>query len=128
MFYDHGASLRNVLHYAAESKRPDRLPVMLYLLDRGADLNAIKWQHDAQAYNLWSRFGLGTPLHHAVMSGYIDRVRLLLDHGADTTMMDSNGDTALQLAQEKGRADIVSLLAEMRAGTRTNGIKSTADT
>ena len=128
MFYEHGASLQDVLHYAAESKRPDRLPVMVFLLDRGADSNAIKWEHDEQAYQLWSRFGLGTPLHHAVMSGHIDRVQLLLDRGADAGILDSNGDTALQIAQEKGKADIVALLAGLRAGTRTNGIKYTVDT
>lgn len=48
-----------------------------------------------------------SPLHSAVQKGHTDVVQLLLERGADTTIRDNSGKTALDLT---ARADIRSLL------------------
>lgn len=51
------------------------------------------------------------PLHVAALNGYTDIVRLLLEQeGLDTTHTNNEGKTALDLAREKGFAEIVQLL------------------
>jgi hypothetical protein len=50
------------------------------------------------------------PLHQAVTGGYIDIVRLLLQHGADRSLADKRGTTALELARQHNHGEIVSLL------------------
>ena len=51
------------------------------------------------------------PLHVAALNGYTDIVRLLLEQeGIDTTRTNNDGKTALDLAREKGFAEIVQLL------------------
>jgi len=52
----------------------------------------------------------GTALHFAVLSGEVALVRALLLHGADPGAADAAGETPLQLAERKGRAEISSLL------------------
>lgn len=52
-----------------------------------------------------------TPLHVAALNGYVDIVRFLLEQpGLDTTHTNNEGKTALDLAREKGFAEIVQLL------------------
>ena len=52
-----------------------------------------------------------TPLHVAALNGYTDIVRLLLAQpGIDTTRTNNAGQTALDLAREKGFTEIVLLL------------------
>ena len=52
-----------------------------------------------------------TPLHVAALNGYIDIVRLLLEQpGIDTTRINNEGKTALDLAREKGHSEIAQLL------------------
>ena len=55
-----------------------------------------------------------TPLMHASMSGYVGIVRLLLAAGAKPDLKDKQGKTALDLAKEAGRKDIVSVLEKVR--------------
>ena len=56
------------------------------------------------------------PLHHAVRSGHVDSVRIILDAGADVDMADSNGFTALHVAARAGQSDVVDCLVnEYRA-------------
>ena len=51
-----------------------------------------------------------TPLHRSVTQGYEDMTILLLCHGADATLLDINGKTALQLALDNQNQDIANLL------------------
>jgi ankyrin repeat protein len=85
----------------------DTFPIILgnvtqLLLDRGADINA-------RTNDSW------TPLHTAVHYGYIEVVRVLLEHGADVGSEDKQGKTPFTLAKE-GHYEIMKLLLEH--GTR----------
>ena len=48
-----------------------------------------------------------TPLMAAVKFGHLDAVRLLVENGGDPTPKDSDGSTALTVAQEVGNQDII---------------------
>ncbi|RYP43617.1 hypothetical protein DL770_011559 [Monosporascus sp. CRB-9-2] len=84
-----GARLPNAypLHAAAgapatQSSGDDRIPMMSYLVhDLGLDINA---SDDGTV----SPYAWGTPLHHAVAWAHVDRVRWLLENGADPTLRD----------------------------------------
>ena len=55
--------------------------------------------------NLQDRFG-STALHYAVMRGDNPaKVRLLLDHGADKTIRNRDGETALDWARKYNRTE-----------------------
>ncbi|KAK8227641.1 hypothetical protein HDK90DRAFT_514141 [Phyllosticta capitalensis] len=66
------------------------------LIDGGADVNAIcRW---------------GSPLMLAVIKGFIDVVRLLIDVGADFNIQREDGNTALSIAVRDGHKAIADLL------------------
>jgi ankyrin repeat protein len=54
--------------------------------------------------------GFNTPLHGAVLFGQTEMVTWLLDHGASVQVLDYNGKTPLQLAEDSGQAEIAGLL------------------
>lgn len=87
---------RTPLHCAADRGCVD---VILVLLDRGADLEAV------------DKHGL-TPLHGAAFKGNSGAVSALLDHGANIDAVDDGGATPLSLACSPG---VVALL-RARAG------------
>lgn len=81
-----GTSLEkgNPLHYAAISNKPDadRLPMMSHLLMLGYDVDSFD-RRVGSVYDLFFPNMPRPPLYHAVLSGHVERTRLLLDHGAD---------------------------------------------
>ncbi len=94
-----GATSAGALHLMA---RQGNVPAVQWLLDRGADPNAL-WAHwDADV----------TPLHLAVMMGHADVVRLLRAAGADPRIRDSKHDSdPIGWADHFGREDIKEILA-----------------
>lgn len=114
LLYAHGASHLDVLQSAAESPTAGRLPVMEFLLDDGADIDAVKWQHHPESYESFNALELGTALHYAAKNGYADRVEFLLMRGAKTDVLDSTGKTALDLAREYRRDNTATLLSRHR--------------
>ncbi len=95
-------SIKNIpagaLHLMA---RRDDVDAVKWLLDRGADPNAL-WAHWDS--NL-------TPLHLAVLGGHTDVVRVLVDAGADPHIRDSKHDSdAIGWAEFFKRADLVEIL------------------
>lgn len=60
-----------------------------WLLERGADVNAVR-QDDLKA----------TALMTAAKAGEVALVELLLEHGADPSLTNSEGQTALDLASD----------------------------
>ena len=47
-----------------------------------------------------------TPLHISAQYGYIDIVRSLLDAGADRTIRDNDGHTAVDLVRDHARVPV----------------------
>lgn len=106
----HATSLENALQCAAESEAEGRLEIIEFLLDQGADIDAIKWKHHQFSYECWERAWLGTALNHAVLGGFKDRVELLLRRGARIDIKNSLGQTPLDVARDFGHDDICDLL------------------
>jgi len=52
-----------------------------------------------------------TAMHWTCHIGYADIVTLLLDNGADITLQEANGKTALDIAKEKNNTKIISVLS-----------------
>ena len=67
------------------------------LIEKGVDINT-------------PEYAQRTPLMNAVLKDDTQYVRKLLDLGADKTLTDSNGATALRLAKKGGHRSIVTLL------------------
>jgi ankyrin repeat protein len=53
-----------------------------------------------------------TPLHEASWYGYLDMIRLLLEHGANVEATNNNRRTPLHLATQNGQLAAVQLLVE----------------
>jgi hypothetical protein len=85
----HGAKLDPEALTSAISRRGNGgIPVMKYLIDQGIDLN-VRVENFSSA------------LHYAVhQAGPPDRVRLLLDNGADRSLQNTFGQTPLEAARE----------------------------
>jgi len=86
---------RTALMYA--SSGPYRDTVML-LLSRGAEVDV---QGTLEGF---------TALMTAAAEGQIEIVRQLLDHGADRSLEDKDGDTALSFARQMGHTEVAALL------------------
>lgn len=93
----------NALHYATLYKSTDKL--LIKLIEIGCDKNGI------------TREGM-TPLHHAVISGSISAVKILVTINADIHITDENGLTALHYAAYQGHWEIVKILLDY--GSRPN--------
>lgn len=89
-----------VLHEAALGGSPE---VVTLVLAKGAAVNAT--DKDSAA----------TPLHYASSFGRIEVVRVLLNHGADTTLKDGEGRNAQQAAMASGQEAVAALLREAQA-------------
>jgi len=86
-------------------------PTMIELLiEGGVDPNARCGEQ-----NVWLRGDQVTPLMIASSYGYNPAVRALLSAGADPSLVSANGRTALALASEGGKDEVVRLLTEHTA-------------
>lgn len=127
----YGAKLETniALHHAARRRSPDdiALPILSLLLEHqeNADLNGIAFEQHPEVQKKWEeQSGLipGTALHAAVGSGSPERVRILLQKGADARIEDNAGQTPLELARRYGYVDAERLLLEW-LGRYTEEIK-----
>ena len=91
------------LHYAASSAHLD---VMRLLLSEGADLNARSPNET-------------TPLMMAAMYGSAEAVKVLLDAGADTALVNMKNMDAAAFAKQVGRDDALKLIQNARAVQRS---------
>lgn len=85
-------------------KAPGSLSAVNALLDAGADANLRQRGHDDHS-----------PLDMAAWMGKVDIVRALLEHGADSTAMDSEDQSALHKASSCNQAGAVDALIEAGA-------------
>ncbi len=104
---DNGAIVkgRSALSKAAGRGRTD---VVAHLLDRGADINEIPDNDDIYVNEL--ELGVKNALCTATWYGEIEVVKMLLKRGADMTIKDTNGKSALELAEKGGHPDCVDIL------------------
>ena len=54
-----------------------------------------------------------TPLHAAALCGHSECARELISAGADVSVLNSKGKTALQIAEENNNHDVARLLREL---------------
>ena len=59
-----------------------------------------------------------TALHCAAYNGYLAIAKRLLEGGADWTLKDNGGRTALDYARSQGKSEVVALLSEPRYAAR----------
>jgi len=59
-------------------------------------------------------------LHWAALYGYLAIAKRLLEGGADPTLRDEDGKTALDIARERGYSEVVALLSEPRYAARVH--------
>lgn len=100
-----------LLHHAVLRESEDVIEVLEYLLEQGAPVNALKYQDQPQSFRERRYFGLGTPLHKAAELGMVDVMNLLLSWGANPTILDSKGRTALDDARDGGHMRVLDILA-----------------
>jgi hypothetical protein len=96
------------LHNVADAHEQDHPDIVKALLDAGANPN------------VRDRLEVQTPLMYAAAHGYTESVRILIDAGADASIVDNNGRTALMLAEEEGHDEIVDLLSSSGPATRSD--------
>ncbi len=88
----------NALHYtiSKRSEMEERAEIVRALVAAGADVNKTTIPGKPTLCFMRDAFLKGeTPLHRAAAYGSTAIIKMLLDAGADPTMKDANGDTAL---------------------------------
>jgi ankyrin repeat protein len=58
-------------------------------------------------------------LHYAALDGHLAIAKRLLEGGADVTLRDDEGKTAIDIAREYGYSEVVALLSEPRYAMET---------
>jgi ankyrin repeat protein len=96
---------RRLLQYATIFGRTD---VVAYLLDHGAAIDEIPDNPDLTDHHITA--GLRNPLCEAAWRGQTAVLKLLLDRGADASIRDTNGKSALELAETEGHESCVDVL------------------
>ncbi|XP_038571859.1 cyclin-dependent kinase 4 inhibitor C [Micropterus salmoides] len=138
---------RSVADKLCSASARGNLPEVLFLLQNGADVNGfntfnrtalqvVKLGNTAVVEALLlvgadinvrdPACGL-TVTHDAAREGFIDSVRVLVDRGADTNIVDEQGNLPLHLAAREGHLEVVQLLIGRTANPQTrNGLGYTA--
>ncbi|KAJ5640912.1 hypothetical protein N7528_000537 [Penicillium herquei] len=99
-----------LLHHTIE-RRSETIEVLKMLIGNGAPINATMFQDHYPSWRLFYFMGLGTPLHKAAELGRVDVVRYLISEGADLTIKDANGRTAMECAQMRCQSEVIKLFA-----------------
>ena len=97
-----------VLHF-------DRREIATYFLSKGAEVNAVGGEL------------LSTPLQWAVRQGHVSMVVLLMQHGADPSILDGEGCAGIHLAAQFGFTAIMSYIVAKGVSVNVqdkNGMRS----
>ena len=99
------------MHRAAFRTREGTDEVLKLVLARcPEDINRIMYWHQPLPYAMYREGGLGTPLHNVAEQGKPTAAQILLEAGADASMKNSRGMTALQVAEREGNAEVARVL------------------
>lgn len=90
---------RTALLYACTGPFPETVKI---LLDKGAKPNVV----DSDEHF--------SPLMHAAAEGNLGVVKILIEHGADLTLMDVDGDDAESFARQAGHQQVADYLHSIR--------------
>jgi hypothetical protein len=98
-----------------------KIAVVRYLVNIGADFDAlgvaaIYYRDPKRPRIVESRPVYRTPLQYAAELGNLAIVKLLMEKGADDSMVAPDGQIALRLAASNGHCDIVAYLPRRRGG------------
>ncbi|KAL3480769.1 putative hspc200 [Aspergillus californicus] len=112
LLFDRGADVQKgqLLHHAVSRPLDDIITVLGILLDKGAPINAKKYENHPVSWGLYFFMGLGTALHQAAEEGKADVVKYLIQRGADMTIRDARNRTALDCALAFNHEDVVAVL------------------
>ncbi len=103
---------------SASQPGPNGFPPLVYLArgDKGEHPEKIRLllEHGAVVNAAGGPKGR-TALHYAAAAGFLKVMALLLEHGADLTLKDDDGETALDLARRLGKSDAVELFRQREA-------------
>ena len=80
------------------------------LLNAGADPNGRGYESDLECIPLAGEFS--SPLSIAVRQNHLDLIKLLLEHGADPTLLEGESTSPLKIAHERGNKEMLQLLEE----------------
>lgn len=79
------------------------------------------WQDCPLAYECYRVTGIGTALHEVARTGRPELAAILLQRGADISLRDSRGHTALEAAESVGNEPVLDLLKHMEKKQRLTG-------
>lgn len=115
LLLQHGGDTRRgqLLHFAMQRSAPDQLAVIDMLIACGAPINARMFENDPESWLYNRSGGMGTPLHKAAELGNLEVVSYLIERGADCSILDSVGRTALDLAKAEAHDDVTEVLEGM---------------
>ena len=119
------SSISNVSHFKKEFEYSDDPHLALRQAAAHGDIEKFMMLiHSGQITDI-NQQGAGsgkTALHQAVSKGKIEIVKLLLTFGADPMILDKDGKSALQLAEEKKDRGLYQLLDPSQRGSIINSI------
>lgn len=122
LLLEHGAKLddSNALHAVAGSREDDSacIEMMAYLLDQGADINALEHQGNPEYRERRKGQAFGTALHRAAQKGKKERVRFLLERGADPSALNSQGIDVAGWVTENDEEGVADLLNNLEGNTK----------
>lgn len=96
----------NSLTYAAKGNQPQ---IVLYLIDRGIDVN-----YQERNYGM-------TAFLHAASFGDVAQMKALIDKGADVKILDKNKSSALHIAAFNKKPDVVTFLIKQGLDPNAEG-------
>ena len=112
LLVQHGGRIRpsNVVPSTAKGSQSDRLEILAYFLDQGATVDDVEYEFDLAIFKKYWRRGFGTALHHAARRGNEELIKFLLERGSRLDVKNSKSKTALEVADEEGHENIVSMI------------------
>jgi ankyrin repeat protein len=98
--------------------RRNNVEAMLAVLWAGAEVDPIggEWDYDSDGLGTGTPTGVGgrTPLHEAAQHGNVEAISVLMEFGTYLSLCDATMKTALHIAVEAKRSNVVRLLVDSR--------------